>query len=106
MQVQVNSDNAVKIGADAIADTETRVRERLDRFASRLTRVEVHLRDHDGPDTQTEDGLEAMIEVRPAGQQPLSASHRARRVEEAVTGALSKVTSRLDTTFGKQRHSS
>ncbi|MET1753961.1 HPF/RaiA family ribosome-associated protein [Novosphingobium sp. RD2P27] len=101
MQIQVNSDNTSKIGATTVSDTEERIRERLSRFSERLTRVEVHLRDLDGSDTVTSEGLEATLEARPAGQQPLAVSHRAENVSEAVNGALSKLTSRLESSFGK-----
>jgi hypothetical protein len=103
MQVQVNSDNATKFGATTIADVETRVRERLDRFSSRLTRVEVHLRDQDGTASRGEDGMEAMIEVRPSGQQPLAVSHKAVQAADAIAGALSKMVARLETVFGKEQ---
>lgn len=106
MQIQINSDNVTKVGTAAIRDTETRVQDTLGRFSSRLTRVEVHLRDHDGPDAHAQDGLEVMIEARPAGQKPLVASHRARSVDEAITGALARMTSRLETAFAKQGRAS
>jgi hypothetical protein len=102
MQVQVNSDNTTKFGVTTIEDTEARIRERLDRYSARLTRVEVHVRDHDGADSRGEDGLEATIEARPRGQQPVTVSHRATQATEAIAGALSKIIARLETVFGKQ----
>jgi hypothetical protein len=106
MQIQVNSDNITKFGAATIEDTEARVRDRLDRFSARLTRVEVHIRDHDGADSRSEDGLEATIEARPRGQQPVTVSHRATQATEAISGALSKIIARLETVFGKQGRAS
>lgn len=83
MQVQVNSDNSIEFGSIAANGAEGRVRERLARFADRLTRVEVHLRDVDGTDLATGQGLEAMLEARPSGSQPLTVLHRAQSSREA-----------------------
>lgn len=100
MDVQFNSDNRIKGSADLGAHVEARLRERLARFTSRLTRIEVHLRDVDGIN-ETSRGIEARIETRPAGRQPLSVSDSGRKVEDAFTGALGKLVARLDREFGK-----
>jgi len=100
MDFQFNSDNNIE-GTDAMADqVETRVRERLARFASRLTRIEVHVRDVDGT-TNGPQGVEASIEARPAGSQPIAVTDRAGKPEAAVNGALQKLVARLDSEFGK-----
>ena len=102
MDVQINSDNLTRFGSDRIETAEEHIRTRLERFSARITRVELHLRDHDGPLASTQGGLEATLEARPAGKQPLSVAHRAREPLEAVNGALAKLVARLDSTFGKQ----
>ncbi|BAK65098.1 hypothetical protein SLG_04230 [Sphingobium sp. SYK-6] len=101
MDVQINSDNVTDFRSDNVQTAEDQIRSRLDRFSRRLTRVELHLRDHDGPQTRTADGLEAMLEARPAGGQPLAVSHKAREPLEALGGALAKLVARLDSAFGK-----
>lgn len=101
MRVQFNNDNTTSFDPEFRADTESRIRERLSRFADRLTRIEVHLRDIDGPSTETSRGIEATLEARPASGRPLAATDRARRAGEAVNGALGKIVARLDSTFGK-----
>lgn len=101
MQFLVNSDNSIALAATPPArDREPRTGE-LARFTDWLTRVEVHLHDVDGPDVVTGQGLEAMLEARPSGSQPLTVSHRAQCFREAVNGALAKLTARLETAFGK-----
>jgi ribosome-associated translation inhibitor RaiA len=100
MDFQFNSDNRID-GTDAMADqAEARTRERLARFEGRLTRVEVHVRDIDGT-TNGAEGVEAAIEARPAGGQPVAATDRGPKPEAAINGALKKLVMRLDSDFGK-----
>ena len=100
MDFQFNSDNRIE-GSDVVAEqAEARVRERLTRFESRLTRVEVHVRDVDGT-TNGAEGVEATIEARPAGAQPVAVTDRGAKPEAAINGALKKLVMRLDSDFGK-----
>ena len=101
MLVQINTDNRIEGSDDAAAAIEERVRERLSRFGDRLTRVEVHLRDVDG-DRNGPKGIEAKIEVRPAGGQPLVATGDGADSDAAVAGALRKAVDVLDRSFSKQ----
>ena len=52
MQILVNSDNSVVVDTDLVARIEADVRDTLDRFGDRLTRVEVHLSDVNGPNPE------------------------------------------------------
>ena len=100
MDFQFNSDNRVE-GTDAMAEqAEARTRERLARFEGRLTRIEVHVRDIDGT-TDGAEGIEAVIEARPAGGQPVAVTDRGAKPEAAINGALKKLVMRLDSDFGK-----
>lgn len=105
MDIRFNSDNAVD-GSEELAQA---VRERLDerlstRFGSRLTTIEVHVRDVDG-DSNRSDGIEATIEARPKNGDPIAVSGRAEKPFEAVNTALGTLVNRLDSVFGKaDRH--
>lgn len=101
MLVQINTDSRVECSEDATAAMEARLRERLARFADRLTRIEVHLRDVDG-DRNGPQGIEAKIEVRPAGGEPMVTTDNGADAEAAMAGALRKVVDSLDRAFGKQ----
>lgn len=101
MDVQINTDNRISGSADLAAHAESRIRERLERYSSRLTRVEMHARDVDGSVTAGADGIEVTLEARPAGQQPVSVSGRARVLDAAFNEALSKLGNRLESAFGK-----
>lgn len=100
MQIQFNSGSRIDGGADVSGAVEARVRERLARFDGRLTRIEIHVRDVDG-DRNGPRGVSARIEARPARGAPVATSDNARTADAAVSGALGKLVSLLDTAFGK-----
>jgi hypothetical protein len=100
MLVQINTDNRIEGTDTANAAIEARIRERLSRFADRLTRIEVHLRDVDG-DRNGGQGIEAKLEARPAGGQPVVVNEQAASVDSAVTGVVRKAADFLDRAFGK-----
>lgn len=101
VQFQFNSDNQVE-GDTAMAErVEQMARARLGRIEQRLTRVEVHVGDVDGPRDGVE-GKRCAVEVRPAGMSPISATDRAASVEAAVNGAVDKVLAAYDRQVGKR----
>ncbi|PXA97629.1 hypothetical protein DMC47_12805 [Nostoc sp. 3335mG] len=100
MLVQINTDNRIESTDAANAAIEERVRERLSRFAERLTRVEVHLRDVDG-DRNGGQGIEAKLEARPAGGQPVTVTDQAASIDSAVSSVVRKAVDMLDSAFGK-----
>jgi len=101
MQFQFNTDNRIPGNEGSAEALEGFLRDRLEpRFSSRLTRVEVYLRDHDGT-RHGDDSIEATIEARPANADPVSVSARARTSGEALRSAADKLIARLNTEFGK-----
>ena len=100
MLVQINSDNNINAGAGYIADIEATLREGLDRYADRLTRVELHLRDLNAA-SNVGDDKQCTLEVRPNGLGPLTVTHAAATVPLAISGATDKVLVALERTFGK-----
>lgn len=104
MKIQVNSDNTVDVDASLTRVVEGEVSRVLGRFALRLTRVELHLSDVDNRKTGKAD-KRCLIEVRPAGGQPLSASATATKTESAVGQALGKMQRLLTSFFGRRGRS-
>ncbi len=105
MQFQFNSDSSV-MGTENVADRiEAQLRERLDRFEDKLTRLEVHVRDENGskggPDDKT-----CMIEARLRGGEPVSVTANAGDVDAAARSAGTKMAKLLDKQFGKAERSS
>lgn len=104
MEIYLNSDNATDLDHDFTSVVDERVTERLEaRFGSRLTRVEVHVRDIDGT-TNGPEGIEAQIEARPANGAPIVVKERADEPMKAINSALGTLVSRLDSVFGKADH--
>ncbi len=100
MDVQINTANNVE-GREALSQhLEGAVRDRLSRFEDRLTHVEVHVGDENGDKGGGYD-KRCVIEARPAGLQPVSVSDQAGSIDQASSGALTKMVSALDRTFGK-----
>lgn len=101
LQVFVNTDDNVS-GADPktqrIRDEVTRL---LQRFSTRLTRVEVFLTDENAAKSGPGD-KRCSIEARPSGGDPVAVSHRASTVDEAVGGATGKLLRLLSTQLGRR----
>jgi ribosome-associated translation inhibitor RaiA len=100
MQIQLNTDNVLVGTEDLSARVEAELQQALGRFADRVTRIEVHLNDSNGPDKTGED-KRCMLEARLRGQQPTSVTHHAPSIELAVSGAADKLVRALDRVVGK-----
>lgn len=100
MIVQINTSNNLE-GRQAIVEgLETTVRDRLSRFEDRLTRVEVHVGDENAERSIGGD-IRCQIEARPAGKGPVSVSDQSDSIDQAASGALDKLTTALQRSFGK-----
>lgn len=76
--------------SDAVeAHTEERVRKALHRFADRVTRVEVHVNDLNGPKAGLD--MRCMMEARLAGMQPIAVEHTAFDLYDAINGSAERL---------------
>lgn len=88
MQIQVNPGDATV--TDELEHTvHEEVKKATAHFAQRVTRIEAHLRDLNGPKS----GLDkrCTIEVRLAGLDPIAVEHDATDMYEAIRGAAGKM---------------
>lgn len=100
MQFQFNSDSSV-MGTENVAERiEAQLRERLARFEDRLSRLEVHVRDENGPKGGGDDKA-CMIEARIKGEKPIGVTGRAGDVDAAARIAANTLVQRLERHFGK-----
>lgn len=102
MIIQFNTDKNVN-GSETKADAFTdQIKKELNRFSTQLTRIEIHLSDEDGaasgPNTKR-----CKLEARLEGKQPIAVSDDAGSEGQALSGALNKLKSALDTVIGKSR---
>lgn len=104
MQIEVTTDQNIAAHGANIDRISADVEAALERFADRLTRIEVHLAD-DNAGKPGKDDKRCTLEARPAGQQPVAVTNHADTVDDALDGALRKLDSLLNSRFGKQDNS-
>src|SRR6516225_1044719 len=97
MHVEVSTDT--RTTADIAGVTAT-VEDGLSRYKERLTRVEVHLSDVNGPRGGRD--CRCALEARAAGRQPAAVTSEAHTVDDAVKGAVQRMSSLLTTVFGRE----
>jgi hypothetical protein len=100
MQIHVRTDHTIHGTEELTTDVTATVTSVLGRFEPHLTRVEAHLSDENGPKSGTDD-IKCVLEVRPAGRQPMAVTHHAGTIAQAVRGASDKMRNALATTYDK-----
>ena len=88
--IEIRTANSVKGSAGLDAFAERIVTGALSRFMPRVTRIDVHLSDANA-EKKGDDDKRCQIEVRPASQQPISATANAGTIEKALTTAAGKM---------------
>ncbi len=102
MQIQVNSDNHIQGNIRLEQWVRSTVESTLERYDDALTRIEVHLRDENGDKPGPHD-KRCQMEARPKGHQPISVTHKAANLEQAIEGAAQKLNNALEHLYGKLR---
>ena len=100
MQIQLNTDNHLSASEALAATVEAELRSTLDRFADRITRIEVYLSDTNSTKSGADD-KRCVMEARVSGRQPVSVTAQANSTRQAIDGAAAKLLHALDTVFGK-----
>ena len=100
MQVQLNKDGNIQIDEDIVSRLEGELESALERFADRITRVEIHLGDENAAKGGDAD-KRCLLEARVAGQQPIAVTHPAGSVKEAFDGAVDRLQKLLDSRLGR-----
>ena len=103
MLIQVNSNNSLSLNEKTINWATQEVETSLEHFTDRITRVEVHLNDVNS-DKNNEPDKYCSITARVEGLQLLATHHEAASLEQAISGALSKLETQLDRQIGKMEH--
>lgn len=99
MKVEVSANTGGSNKAEWFASIVGDVENGLERHGNRLTRVEVHLSDENGPKSGVD--CRCALEARPVGRPALAVTHQAAGFDEAVRGAIEKMDRLLTSTFGK-----
>lgn len=101
MQVLVNSDKNVSVDAAMVDRVKEELVSSLARFSGEITRVEVHFGDETAGRSDGRD-KRCMLEARPAGHPPVTVTDWAGTAEAALNGAVDKLLSLLDSTWGRR----
>ncbi len=100
MTIQFNTDKNISGTEEFTGPYVAQIESELSRFSDHITRIEVHLSDEDGH----KDGLNTkrcLLEARLEGRQPIAVSDQADTLDQAIVGALDKLSSSLETIMGK-----
>jgi len=88
LQIQISA-GEVPTNDSAIAMIESEIHSALELFSERVTRVEVYLRDQNGPKQGVD--TRCLVEVRLAGLQPFAVEHDGEGLADAVRNAAQKL---------------
>jgi ribosome-associated translation inhibitor RaiA len=103
MKIHINTDKNVSGNQDRSDFITGLISEELSRFNDQITRVEVHLSDEDGKKAGQND-KRCLLEARLEGRQPIAVTDHAGSHEEAVSGAIDKLKTSLETIRGRLRN--
>jgi hypothetical protein len=103
MTVQVNTDKHIE-GSERLTNfIKEELNGSLERFSSKITRIEVHLSDENAGKFGNDD-KRCLLEARIEGLQPVAVTNFDATINNAIVGAIEKLTSALTTVFGKMQH--
>lgn len=101
MQVLLNTDPHTD-GRQSMAEyLEATVKEALGHYGERITRVEAHLSDANGPAKANTDEIHCTLEARLVGLEPVVVTDRAGTAHQAIHGAVVKLERAVSSAFGK-----
>lgn len=101
MQIQVNTDNHIDASAELIAHVEEVLSDKLKRFNSRITRLEVHFTDQNSTVRSGADDKKCVLEARLNKMHPVAVTAHGSDLEGSLKSAIDKLRSLLDSTIGK-----
>jgi hypothetical protein len=104
MKVLINTDKTINGDERQQHYFTSLIDEELKKYQSHISRIDVHLSDQNGIKEGVNDIL-CLLEARLEGRPPMAVSHQDDTVELAVSGALEKLKSALETITGRlQNH--
>lgn len=101
MDIQINTDRHIAGGEKIAPLVESVVSRAVERFADRITRIEVHLTDESSSAKSSEHDKRCVLEARLGGLRPIAVSHRGATVKQALEGAGDRLEKALTRTLGR-----
>ena len=100
MKIQINTGQNIHDREEIIRHAEAVVESTLGHLAEHITRVEVHLSDENSKKGGNRD-KRCLMEARLKGHQPISVTHEAGTIDQAMSGAVDKLKNSLQHTLGR-----
>jgi hypothetical protein len=97
--IQINTHNQSNDDAERYSRLEDQIRQRLARFEDRITNVEIHVSDINGPRGGAD--LRCTLEARVSGIQPVAVAEQGSTVDRCILSATKKAVRALDHQLGK-----
>ena len=101
MQIQINSDHHITGTPELAGQVQELVRDTLERYSDRITRVEVHLNDLNSVKGGSND-KRCLMEARLGGLAPIAVNHEADNLTLAIEGAMEKLERAIEHKLGKE----
>jgi ribosome-associated translation inhibitor RaiA len=101
--IQFNTDKNINGSEGFTNPFIAQIEAALERYNDQITRVEVHLSDEGGK-KDGNNAIRCLLEARLAGKKPINVSNQADTEDQAVSGAIDKLKSMLDTQIGRNRN--
>ena len=100
MKIQFNTDKNIQGTEKFETFVYENINRALERFADKITRIEVHLSDQNAKKVSTDD-IQCKIEASIEGLQPIIVVAKSSVKEKALNNATKKLKAALDTVIGK-----
>jgi len=100
MTIQINTDNNLTVDERSNDFFSAQITEALQRFASNITRIELHLKDENAGKEGIND-ISCVLEARLEGRQPIAVTSKGDSVDLAVSSAIEKAKTAIDSIMGK-----
>jgi ribosome-associated translation inhibitor RaiA len=102
--VQVHANPEIQAGENLTTEVEALVASVVERFADRISRVQVHLGDENSSAKRGSNDKRCMMEARIDGAAPVAVTELAPTIEQALNGAADKLERSLDSRLGRQNN--
>jgi hypothetical protein len=101
MLIEVRTDGNIQGGEQFSEEVKTVVQTTLDRFSSRIRRVDVHLSDATGNKAGHDDKC-CKIEAHRDGREPIVVTHHEATMHQAIRDAVHSLKKSVESAFGKE----
>lgn len=103
MTIQVNTDHNIDGTEDLTTYIKELINDKLKRFDSHLTRIEVHLSDENAGKGGSDD-KKCSVEARLEGHDPIFASSTSNEMHIAISEAVQKIKGSIDRVLDKEKN--